>query len=275
MPIIKRFAAAALLSCIPMLSLADIKVFATQAGSAQFNIVANNTSPFPYTVITSLRGENIDTSGWPKAFVVNPQSQYIPGSAKIADPSAKANLLVNATYMPGDIRKQPTSAVVRFPWRKGEEHIISQAYGSKLTTHADGFNEQAIDIGMDVGTPVLAAEGGKVVQTITNRVPGQKVNGDEGGNTVVVLHQDGSLGLYAHLSAVMVKEGQNVTAGQTIALSGNTGVTTGPHLHFEVATVVFANGTVKLRAIPVRFSIPGYTETIRVQKNEIWRNGRT
>ena len=54
------------------------------------------------------------------------------------------------------------------------------------------------------------------------------------GNVVMIQHPDGKQTRYGHLSKILVKNGQTVSQGQKIALSGNTGVSTGPHLHFEI-----------------------------------------
>ncbi len=56
------------------------------------------------------------------------------------------------------------------------------------------------------------------------------------GNEVVIRHADGKYSQYAHLSSLSVSSGQSVTAGQSIGLSGSTGNSTGPHLHFEIRT---------------------------------------
>jgi murein DD-endopeptidase MepM/ murein hydrolase activator NlpD len=73
-------------------------------------------------------------------------------------------------------------------------------------------------------------------------------------NYVRILHPDGSMGLYAHLEegGVLVRVGQQVRAGQPIGLSGNTGFTTGPHLHFAVQV----NRGMRLESIPFRMSGP-------------------
>jgi murein DD-endopeptidase MepM/ murein hydrolase activator NlpD len=75
------------------------------------------------------------------------------------------------------------------------------------------------------GTPVLAAHAGVV--TVARLLDGF-------GNTVALKHERGVSTVYAHLSAILVKPGQRVVAGQRIALVGSTGVSTGPHLHFEL-----------------------------------------
>jgi murein DD-endopeptidase MepM/ murein hydrolase activator NlpD len=82
-----------------------------------------------------------------------------------------------------------------------------------------------IDIGVPVGTPVVAAADGIV--TFVGVQSGY-------GNHVEVRHPDGVVTTYSHLSGFSVAVGQPVRAGQQIAFSGNTGHSTGPHLHFEV-----------------------------------------
>ncbi len=82
-----------------------------------------------------------------------------------------------------------------------------------------------IDLGVPVGTPVLAAADGVV--TFVGQESGY-------GNHVEIRDADGTVTTYSHLSAFVATVGQPVQAGQPIALSGNTGHSTGPHLHFEV-----------------------------------------
>ena len=82
-----------------------------------------------------------------------------------------------------------------------------------------------IDIGCPTGTNIVAANFGKVIKAGWNNSYGYMVMVDHGGGIVT---------LYAHNSSLTVKTGDNVERGQTIAKSGSTGMSTGPHLHFEV-----------------------------------------
>jgi hypothetical protein len=90
-----------------------------------------------------------------------------------------------------------------------------------------GGDHKGIDFGSKMGTPVKAAVAGTVIKANT---------GDNGGygNLVTIKSQDGTETRYAHLSNIGVKEGQQVKAGDIIGNSGNTGRSTGPHLHFEI-----------------------------------------
>ncbi|MEU7297602.1 M23 family metallopeptidase [Streptomyces exfoliatus] len=88
------------------------------------------------------------------------------------------------------------------------------------------------DFAVPVGTPVKAAGAGTVVKA----GPNGGGDGPAYGNAIVVKHTNGTYSQYAHLSKIKVHVGQKVGAGQQIALSGNTGNSSGPHLHFEIRT---------------------------------------
>lgn len=89
-----------------------------------------------------------------------------------------------------------------------------------------GRTHHGIDLAVPIGTSVLAARDGKVTY----------VGYDEGGygNWIEIEHPNGHSTRYGHLDSTNVKVGQTVTRGQVIAASGNTGGSTGPHLHFEI-----------------------------------------
>ncbi|MFI1811406.1 M23 family metallopeptidase [Streptomyces sp. NPDC020422] len=88
------------------------------------------------------------------------------------------------------------------------------------------------DFAVPVGTPVKAAAAGTVVKA----GPNGGGDGPAYGNAIVVKHANGTYSQYAHLSKIQVHIGEKVGAGERIALSGNTGNSSGPHLHFEIRT---------------------------------------
>lgn len=103
------------------------------------------------------------------------------------------------------------------------EFPITQRFGEKIT---DPAGHTGIDYALYQGTPVLAALDGRVSRT---------AHFGDGYGTHVVLEHEGNLQtVYAHLSRVNVRYGETVREGQVIGASGNTGNSTGPHLHFEV-----------------------------------------
>ncbi|MFI9345402.1 M23 family metallopeptidase [Streptomyces sp. NPDC052773] len=88
------------------------------------------------------------------------------------------------------------------------------------------------DFAVPTGTKVVAAHGGTVVKAGGNGAG----DGPAYGYAVVIKHGNGTYSQYAHLSKINVRAGQIVKTGQQIALSGNTGNSSGPHLHFEIRT---------------------------------------
>ena len=85
---------------------------------------------------------------------------------------------------------------------------------------------RGIDIAAPIGTPIMAVETGTVIEA------GWDNTGY--GNLVKLLHPDGSITLYAHTNRILVQKGQVVQRGETIAEVGSTGLSTAPHLHFEI-----------------------------------------
>ncbi len=101
-----------------------------------------------------------------------------------------------------------------------EDYFISSEFGPRW-----GSTHHGIDFAVCTGTPVVAAREGVIIQTGWN---------DGLGISVYVEHPDGVVTRYAHLNESIVELGQQVSQGEVIAYSGNTGYSTGPHLHFEV-----------------------------------------
>ncbi len=99
-------------------------------------------------------------------------------------------------------------------------------FGRGVGTGRERFRvHRGVDITADVGTPVHALADGMVVYA-DNSVPGY-------GNLLVVVHAGGEVSSYAHLSEIRVAPGDFLYAGEVVALTGNTGLSRGPHLHFE------------------------------------------
>ncbi|HHX11058.1 MAG TPA: peptidoglycan DD-metalloendopeptidase family protein [Firmicutes bacterium] len=103
---------------------------------------------------------------------------------------------------------------------------VSSEYGNRWHPLLQDYRwHGGIDIAVNSGTPIKAAEDGTVIVSTS----------DSGyGYYVVIDHGGGISTLYAHCSKLLVSVGDVVTRGQTVALAGSTGVSTGPHLHFEV-----------------------------------------
>lgn len=173
------------------------------------------------------------------------------------NPHAGFSYTFKYSYMPGDYRAHPDDkARYRLPFSADHAFLIAQAFGGRAS-HTDVQNHYAVDIGMPEGTPVLAARDG-VVMTVDNDFYGAGLDmakyGDR-ANNIRIVHGDGTMAVYAHLEleSARVQVGQHVHAGQVLALSGDTGYTTGPHLHFCVQI----NAKMSLVSVPFKFSGPG------------------
>jgi murein DD-endopeptidase MepM/ murein hydrolase activator NlpD len=142
--------------------------------------------------------------------------------------------------------------VYRLPHAVGESYPLLQGYGSGFS-HT-GLEAYTVDFDMPEGSAVHAARDGVVVRTVSrhDRACWRPECGRH-ANFIVVLHDDGTTGEYYHLQrgGVLVAEGERVVAGQPIGLSGNTGKSTMPHLHFGVYR---AEGWGRTRSVPVRFA---------------------
>jgi murein DD-endopeptidase MepM/ murein hydrolase activator NlpD len=132
---------------------------------------------------------------------------------------------------------------------------IEQGWGGAYS-HRDAENRYGIDFAAEIGTPVLAARAGTVMELEAGYARSGANNPDALGraNYVRILHDDGTMGLYAHLDTggVRVRIGQRVRQGEVIGLSGDTGYTSGPHLHFAVQI----NRGMTLESIPFRMFGP-------------------
>jgi murein DD-endopeptidase MepM/ murein hydrolase activator NlpD len=123
--------------------------------------------------------------------------------------------------------RPPTAAKTIHGWRWPVQGPLTSPFGERDHVMGGGGTQfhAGIDISVIAGTPVQAAQEGTVVFAGYNGAYGKAIKLD---------HPNGFSTLYAHNSRILVHVGQNVKAGQVICLSGNTGRSTGPHLHFEV-----------------------------------------
>ncbi len=92
-------------------------------------------------------------------------------------------------------------------------------------------NHTGVDLAISMGSPIVASKGGTVASVVSSNTGY--------GNCIIVNHGDGTSTRYAHCSKMYVSKGQKVAQGETIAAVGSTGMSTGPHLHFEI----YINGT--------------------------------
>ncbi|MCA9523488.1 MAG: M23 family metallopeptidase [Myxococcales bacterium] len=144
---------------------------------------------------------------------------------------------------------------VDVPLIAGTLATISQGFQGYFS-HKDD-QRFAVDISLPEGTPIVAARGGRVLAVKSDSNTGcNNARCADQANYVLIDHGDGTVGHYYHLRSggVTVKPGDNVCTGQLIGYSGNTGFSSGPHLHFSVMDVYE-------ESLPVRFRDLGREDT--------------
>lgn len=173
-----------------------------------------------------------------------------PGVFEVTDlpPQSMNNLVLLA--VPG----KPATAwpfTYDLPFSPYADWAISQGFQGQAS-HGDALNEFAVDFDIALGTPVLAARNGVVMEVIDGFPDAgrtRKSDMDQ-ANVIRILHEDGTMSVYGHLlqDSAVVTPGQWLVGGTVIAQSGNSGFSHGPHLHFAVQL----NTGMQLRSIPFR-----------------------
>lgn len=227
-------------------------VVARRSG-ASVNIYVENRLPADVTVRIVLDAENM------AAEVDFPYTATYPGRAVVRAFSA----------WPRE-RGVPWRYRYHYAWRMGRagaRHDDTYAYALPFepgTAHrvgqdADGGfthrEKHAIDFDLPEGTPVYAARGGTVAEAIDTYAEGGLHDWLKGkSNRILIQHDDGTIGVYAHLMprGARVQTGEVVARGQVIGRSGNTGYSSGPHLHFEVYRIT---EDLQQETIPVKFRV--------------------
>ena len=221
-----------------------------ETNNGRYFAFADNNLAGPIEVMLQARGGGVDSDPQLPARATVPAH----GTTLVAviDGSRGGELLMDS--LPGDPSARPRDFDYLLPLQQ-RNFRIDQGFGGSFS-HNDAQNRYAVDFAADTGTPVLAARDGVVMQ-VENDFAKAGLNRERYGgraNFIRILHDDGTMALYAHLreEGALVRVGQRVRVGQQIGLSGNTGFTTGPHLHF----VIQVNRGMKLESLPFRMRGP-------------------
>jgi murein DD-endopeptidase MepM/ murein hydrolase activator NlpD len=155
---------------------------------------------------------------------------------EMLDVESKLRVAVDASKLP-----KTGKGVLQYPVK---DVTITQYFGntpfaSKNPQVYNGGGHNGIDFSARIGTPIYSAEAGTVLGTGNTDT---SCNGVSYGKWVLIQHNNGLTTLYAHLSTIQTYAGAKVGAREKIGLSGNTGYSTGPHLHFTV----YASDSVKI-----------------------------
>lgn len=173
----------------------------------------------------------------------------------VLQPAAEGQWSYNYRYrwLNGTRGGQPDDTTYRLPFAAGAGRRLVQGYRGKFSHQAGTNDEHALDWRMPEGTAVLAARGGIVAAVRQDSTRGgADPKFRNCGNYIVIRHADGTYGEYYHLQAhgARVQPGDSVTTGQLLGLSGNTGFSTFPHLHFAVFRTIDGN---RRQSLPVKF----------------------
>lgn len=243
------------------LDVPEIDVFHRVDGPA-IKLYAKSSYHAPVELILGLdelRNVSLPPPDQSMRFILEPRSDTLLLSFDVEDQVAAPMIAYRYRYLAGHpeaehIPEQP----YRAPFAVAGRYVVSQAY-PYATTHTTADAYHAVDIAMPIGTHVYAAREGTVFEVAsTNFRGGDDPDADaDHANLVRILHDDGTYAVYAHLNwnSIRVEPGDRVLRGEYIADSGNTGFTTGPHLHFAV----IRNAGMRPESVPVVFEGPNGT----------------
>ncbi|GAB4190094.1 MAG: peptidoglycan DD-metalloendopeptidase family protein [Wenzhouxiangellaceae bacterium] len=189
----------------------------------------------------------------PGRFVLEPQYFGDLLQFRPADPRRGYRLQISYRAVPGApgvVHDQQARYLPPVPAR--QRFRISQGFNGGQT-HTTPDSRYAVDIPMDEGTPVVAARSGIVMDVQDDFYEGgaDLERYGQRANRVIILHSDGTMAVYAHLApeSAYARPGQTVLAGEMVGRSGNTGYSTGPHLHFAIQR----NAGMRLESVPFYF----------------------
>ncbi len=247
-----------------------VRVSATESGDTVRFLAENNFFAPVEVRLTFTRFDNLvrpqdfNDLGW----VIPPKSTTeILNLPKLEDgtPSVEFSYEYHvgdprAVHRPIQPYRVPYALAMRFP--------VTQAYPD-VVTHFSEASQYAVDIAMPIGTDIFAARDGIVFDVSSDSFSGGLDPATDGpkANVVQILHDDGTYAVYAHLNwnSIRVSPGDRVVRGQYIADSGNTGFSSGPHLHF----VVLKNVGLRAQSLPFQFAGRDRTAVTPVSGNDL------
>lgn len=220
----------------------------------------NDLSGPASVLVNAESGSGVDFTPALPTLLTAPSKREIPAFIARAQ-GQSSEYSISYRWTPGDPSAVPdTQFLYQLPFRTGQKYEVHQAFNGSFS-HTAPENQYAVDLALPLGTDVLAARAGVVmhVQDDFYRAGLDLNRFGERANMVIILHSDGSFAVYAHLDleSVVVGQGKRVEAGTLIGKSGNTGFSTGPHLHF----VVQHNRAGRLLSLPFRFVQNGVAVT--------------
>lgn len=213
----------------------QITVYTEKIGNT-YEVFVDNPEFCEVSVMPHFKLSNMSSSLKNNSIVIVPSKTNNYKIATLtANGSGEYSYSYDLVYNYGEatLKSYDSDYVYNLPYESGKKYRISQGYLGKKTHQ--GVN--ALDFVMPTGSNICAARGGTVIAVEdSNDKHCFNKECDKYSNYLIIQHSDGTFAQYAHLSkkGVLVQKGQKIQKGDLIALSGNTGYTSGPHLHFSV-----------------------------------------
>jgi murein DD-endopeptidase MepM/ murein hydrolase activator NlpD len=206
-----------------------------ERAAISFVVTNREAAPFSVRVLVTERHNLTPRTPLPFRAVIAAGEERTIGNLDVVDPGRGTRYEVRWDAALGDaLARHAAETRYRMPFGGREPRVLSQGEGGAASHR--GRARHSFDFAMPWGTPVLAAREGVVVRVVDAHATGglRKRLFDQ-ANQVELLHDDGTLATYAHLrQGAVVQVGQTVRAGERIGFSGDTGYSSGPHLHFMV-----------------------------------------
>jgi murein DD-endopeptidase MepM/ murein hydrolase activator NlpD len=230
----------------------------------QHSLRVVNDGPATITTVIHISGANLKSDLQSHHVeVVAPYTSKEIGVIRGANPENGYEFNFTYRYDIGDAHKNPDPSLYRLPFYAGTKVRVGQSPGGRITTHSQPHSRYAMDFVVPNNTAVVAARAGVVIEV--------KSHFTEGGfrddllnkaNLVTIQHADGTVASYLHLvrRKAVVTVGDQVTAGQLIGFSGNTGYSSGAHLHFGLNRLVV---TSDFRLVNESVPVPFYGGALR------------
>ena len=180
------------------------------------------------------------------------QKLIIPAATTVTLVKSKNNIKdFSYRWILGKPGSEEDGYVYRIPIASKQSYKITQSFRGRFS-HSKRPSIHAVDIAMRFGTEISAAREGTVIWVKDDyHLGGKKAYFRDKANFIKILHKDGTYAVYAHIlqGTSTVKAGEKVEVGDKLALSGSSGFSTGPHLHF----VIQKNVGMKTESVPFKF----------------------
>jgi len=217
--------------------------------SQEFNdrieLYATNNNPIPVSIKLEFKSRGLDVQARGNKFeVVHSKTTPKLVSTLIKQKNADWTYRYNMQVYLGNFYTlgHDTSYVYSLPFEEVKSYYLSQGYEGSFSHQ----NENAIDFVMPEGTQIAAIRDGIVAEVIEHNNDGCPYRSCmKMSNSILIYHKDGTFSRYAHLekNGALVDVGDQIEAGDIIGLSGNTGWSSEPHLHFSVFEIGEGNVT--------------------------------